>query len=260
MPPTNPMPRQRRIWSRDELLLVFRLYCNTPFGRLHRNNPDIIRIAQLIDRTPSAVAMKAVNFASLDPIHQERGVVGLSNASADDTRLWRDFQENPEEIAAIAERVYAEAGKRLTMSKDNDISIPDGPSETTRFIRTRRVQSFFRMAVLVSYGSRCALSGIALPELLNASHIIPWKINKERRADPTNGLALNVLFDRAFDRGLITFDEKCRTVLSGRLRRDDATPFQKEVFLRFEGQPLRSPTRFAPDPAAMRYHREHIFF
>ena len=52
-----------------------------------------------------------------------------------------------------------------------------------------------------------------VPELLNASHIIPWSKDIARRADPCNGIALNALYDRAFDRGLITFDESFRQVL-----------------------------------------------
>ena len=51
----------------DELLLTLHLYCRTPFGKLHQTNPEIIKLAQIIGRTPSAVAMKACNFASLDP-------------------------------------------------------------------------------------------------------------------------------------------------------------------------------------------------
>ena len=71
-------------WTRDELLLAFNLYCRTPFGRLHRNNRDIIELASIIRRTPSAVAMKLVNFASLDPVHQRRNVHGLHNVSRSD--------------------------------------------------------------------------------------------------------------------------------------------------------------------------------
>lgn len=54
-------------WQEDELLLTLHLYCRTPFGKLHKTNPDIIQLANTIGRSPSAVALKAVNFASLDP-------------------------------------------------------------------------------------------------------------------------------------------------------------------------------------------------
>jgi len=126
-------------------------------------------------------------------------------------------------------------------------------------VRTRRVQAFFRDAVLVSYDNRCALSELAVPELLNASHIIPWRANLERRADPRNGIALNALYDRAFDRGLITFDASLQVVLSQRLRDAERTPFHQYALLGLEGRKLRLPKRFAPDREAVRYHRERVF-
>lgn len=72
------------LWRREELILAFDLYCRLAFGKMHRNNPAVIELADLIGRTPSAVAMKLVNFASLDEAHQSRGVKGLSNASSAD--------------------------------------------------------------------------------------------------------------------------------------------------------------------------------
>lgn len=57
------MQRPAKLWTRDELLIAFNLYCRTPFGRLHRGNPDIIAMAELLGRTPSSVSMKLCNFA-----------------------------------------------------------------------------------------------------------------------------------------------------------------------------------------------------
>lgn len=54
-------------WTRAQLKLAFYWYCQLEFGKLHSRNRDIIELAQLIGRTPGAVAMKLVNFASLDP-------------------------------------------------------------------------------------------------------------------------------------------------------------------------------------------------
>ena len=54
-------------WTSEQLKLAFAFYCHTPFGKLDRKNPQIIELAKLIGRTPSALAMKLVNFASLDP-------------------------------------------------------------------------------------------------------------------------------------------------------------------------------------------------
>jgi putative restriction endonuclease len=250
---------KRVLWSPDELLVAFRLYCRTPFGKLHRLNPEIIELARELGRTPSAVAMKACNFASLDPAQRARNIEALGNVSRADRALWDDFHANPEAVAADAEAAHARLTGREAPPSEAELDLPEGPTEISRNVRTRRVQAFFRDAVLVSYQNRCALSDIALPELLNASHIIPWKADTRRRADPHNGLALNALYDRAFDRGLITFDESFRTVLSSRLRVGHAPPLHRQALLRLEGRKLRRPTRFAPDPAAMAYHRENVF-
>ena len=81
----------------------------------------------------------------------------------------------------------------------------------------------------------------------------------ERRADPRNGLLLNALYDRAFDRGLITFDESLRLVVSRRLQTDFPPVLQRQSLLEMAGKSLRLPFRFAPDPKAMAYHRENVF-
>ena len=96
----------RRNWTRDETLIAFRLYCRTPFGKLHQTNPEIIDLSERLGRTPSAVGMKACNFASLDPKQRQRGIRPLSNTSTLDEQLWAEFQANPEAIAAEAEAAY----------------------------------------------------------------------------------------------------------------------------------------------------------
>jgi predicted restriction endonuclease len=244
---------------RHELLVVFRLYCCTPFGRLHQRNPEIIQLAQLLGRTPSAVAMKACNFASLDPIQKSRNISALGNVSRADRELWVSFEQNSEAVAADAEIAYKKLLGQGFEPEAMELELPGGPSEIERTVRRRRIQHFFRVAVLTGYEFRCALSDLAIPEMLNASHIIPWSANVERRADPRNGIALNTLYDRAFDRGFITFDESLRLVLSSQLKEGDLSEFQEQSFLRIEGKKLRLPYRFNPDLDAMSYHRENVF-
>ena len=60
-------------WTPEQLKLAFAFYCQTSFGKLHSKNPQIIELAKLIGRTPSALAMKLVNFASLDPSITDTG-------------------------------------------------------------------------------------------------------------------------------------------------------------------------------------------
>src|SRR5687768_10145206 len=98
----------QRNWQREELLLVLNLYCRLPFGQYHSRNSEIIKLAQLIDRTPGAVAMKLTNFASFDPYHQARGIKGLQNASQADRNLWNEFTSNWDNLAIESETIYAQ--------------------------------------------------------------------------------------------------------------------------------------------------------
>lgn len=246
------------LWTRDQLLLALRLYMRLPFGKLHRRNPEIIELAKQIGRTPNALAMKACNFANLDPALQARGIRGLANLSNSDREIWTEFSNNSEALAAESE----EAAERIAGVGElagTDFSSPDGPTEVDRTIRARRVQSFFRATILTTYDSRCALSGISHTELLTASHIIPWSKSIERRADPRNGLCLNALLDRAFDRGLFSFDDNFHVIVSHRLRNSLTDARLLCSLDQIEGVALQIPARFPPDPEAIRFHRSTIF-
>jgi len=76
----------KNLWTELELLEVLKLYCRTPFGRLHRGNPDIITLAVQLGRTPSAIALKAVNFANLDDHVRQAGVISGWSPRLDSSR------------------------------------------------------------------------------------------------------------------------------------------------------------------------------
>ena len=126
-------------------------------------------------------------------------------------------------------------------------------------MRVRLVQQFFRQSVLSSYDFACTICQLALPRLLNASHIIPWSVSVDRRADPSNGLSLCALHDRAFDRGLIAIDEDYRVSVSNEARTDDPPELHRVALLAIDGRPIHMPERFTPDPEALAYHRENVF-
>ena len=58
---------ERRLWTREEEIIVFNLYCKIPFKTSSKSRPDVIRIARIIGRSPSAVNMKIGNFGRFDP-------------------------------------------------------------------------------------------------------------------------------------------------------------------------------------------------
>jgi hypothetical protein len=79
-------------------------------------------------------------------------------------------------------------------------------TEAERLIVARVGQDLFRQGLLDYWEGRCAVTGLAIPELLRASHIKPWAdctIDAER-LDVFNGLLLAPHLDAAFDRGFIT--------------------------------------------------------
>ena len=103
----------RRRWTRQELLVAFGLYCRMPFGKLHKQNPEIIKIAGLIGRTPSALAMKLTNIASLDPEITATGRKGLTGASAADRAMWQEMKSGWEKVASHIVPWHIDSANRL---------------------------------------------------------------------------------------------------------------------------------------------------
>jgi putative restriction endonuclease len=250
---------ERRPWSHDELVKVLALYCQLPFGKMHARNPAVVVLASAIDRTPSAVALKLVNFASLDPELRERGVGGMPNVSQADRQVWAEFYGRWDALADASVVDVVETVQPLPPTREIERLPPSGPTEVTREAKMRRGQSFFRGAVMAAHDWKCCVTGITALELLRASHIIPWAENPELRLDPRNGLCLNALHDAAFDRGLITFSSNFELCLSARLKDEVPGTVFKEMFKSRCGAPIAMPERFTPTFEMMEFHRNRVF-
>jgi putative restriction endonuclease len=246
-------------WTREQALACFNLYCRIPFGKLHSRNPEIIAFADAVGRTPSAVAMKLVNFASLDPAHKKRNVKGLANVSSLDRAIWEEFETAPNNVAEQSEEEFNRLSIPVQEPVEQELKLPEGPTEKQLTRPMRLVQSFFSRSVLASYAYKCSFCSLELRPLLNASHIIPWKVSVELRADPRNGFCLCVLHDRAFDRGLMTVDADSRLLISKRLKKTNPVPVHRVGLLELEGQRINLPGRFLPDAKCLEYHRESVF-
>ena len=134
----------------------------------------------------------------------------------------------------------------------------DVASETKR----RKGQDYFRRMILTNYDCRCALTGIDIPELLLASHIIPWrdKSHKEERLNPCNGICLSALYDKAFDKGLITFSPDDYTVcISSALREYETKEYYDRHFGCIIERKITLPAEYLPDREFLAYHRDFIF-
>jgi putative restriction endonuclease len=248
-------------WTREELILVFNLYCKIPFGTIHIRNPQIITLAKILRRTPSAVSWKLANFARLDPSLQGRNIAGASHGSKLDVEVWDEFNNNWEKLSFESEKLLAEkTGKRIeAITNIEFFDLPKVGKEREAFVKIRVNQSFFRKAVLAAYDFKCCITGLGIPELLNASHIVPWSKDEVNRVNPRNGLCLNAIHDRAFDRGLLTITSEFKIKISKSIKRNDADGAIQDFLLRYDGFEIKMPTRFLPDTDFLKYHNKNVF-
>ncbi len=248
----------RRDWTREELIVAFNLYCKIPFGRIHIRNPAVIELANAIGRTPSAVSWKLANFARLDPALQKRNVVGAQHGAQAEVGVWNEFSNDWERLTFESERLLNQITGRVAKSVEEAREFPEGRSREA-LIRTRVNQGFFRSAVLAAYGARCCITGLSIPQLLTASHIVPWSVDVRNRTNPRNGLCLNAIHDRAFDCGLLTVTPDLKVNISPKVRTSAADVAAREFLRRFDGASIRQPRRFVPSADFLRYHNEKIF-
>jgi putative restriction endonuclease len=252
------MKNRRQNWTRDELIIAFNYYCKTPFGRFHNRNPEIISLARLLGRTPSALAWKLSNFARLDPSLQHRGVSGATHGAKADIHIWEEFRHDWEALAYESEQLMAQL-RGMSVEKASGIQETDLPregKEREAIVRVRVNQRFFRNTILSAYDNACCITGLAVPELLVASHISRWADDVANRMNPSNGLCLNALHDQAFEKHLLTIDGDNKVCFANRLLKSQKSDDSLRWLVQFEGVVLRQPNKFIPDPALLAKHRQ----
>jgi len=247
----------RNNWTRDEHIIAFNLYCQIPFGTIHIRNPKVIELARLLGRSIGSVSRKLANFARLDPTQQQRGIRGLPHGAKGEEEVWREFAEHPEELAFESLRLVAErVGKSVEQVAGVETEdLPPAGVEREAIVRLRVNQSFFRARVLSAYNFRCCVTGLAITPLLVASHIVPWSEDAENRLNPRNGLCLNALHDRAFDRGLMWVEDGFIIRFSSALKgTNDDSRLTVAWMTSFESNRLLLPKNFSPDASLLRRH------
>lgn len=256
-------------WTREELLVTLNLYHKLTFGQMHARHPAIMALAKKLGRGANSLAMKLSNLASLDPALQMRGIRGLSGASALDRSIWTEFHANLEEAVPESEEAFrklfdADDSSAVEVTPRDGVLLrkgpPTGPTESQSTVKVRRGQEYFRQAVLNNFSGRCGVTGLAVRELLIASHILPWGKHEAERLNVRNGLCLSRLHDAAFDIGLITFDKNLRLRLSPRLKLAVEQRAVAESFAAYEGLALQmDKDAILPDEAFLAVHRTTIF-
>lgn len=245
-------------WARQELIVAFNLYCQLPFGKIHSRNPIIMEVAKQLNRTPSSLAMKMLNFASLDPMIINSGRHGLGNASNADRVVWQEFHQDWERLA-LESQLFLKTAKIITPKELQKIEPADFSGGTKEsVVQVRLKQSFFRQTILSSYQGRCCMTGLADQRLLVPSHIVPWSKDKANRLNPSNGLCLSALHDKAFDQGLITVLPDWKIKVSKYLY-ETKNEFCRMALVSLGGKRIELPEKFLPTEEFLAYHNKNIF-
>ena len=247
-------------WTKEQTIVALNLYCKIPFNRVTSTHPEIIKIAKVIGRSTNSLKMKIGNFGSFDPELKKRGIVGLSNASKLDKEVWIQFNSDWESLAFESEKLIADFSN-ISLEQSVDLEMADLPQgkERDSLIKARVNQTFFRSAILSSYNSTCCITGLSVPTLLVASHIIPWSINSHSRLNPRNGLCLNSIHDKAFDKGLITITTDYEIKISKYLQDLSSETAVNDLFLKYDNQQINLPDKFLPAKEFLDFHSVNIF-
>ncbi len=246
-------------WTEEELIIAFNLYFKLPFGQFYHNNRKIIDLSKILGRTPSAVSLKLSNFARLDPIHQKRGISGMSHGSKLEQVIWDKFNDNWEELAYESELLLAKSTGKKEIDIIKDIENLPAGREREATVKVRINQNFFRSMILANYRSRCAICSMPETRLLIAAHIVPWAEDPTQRMNPKNGICMCVLHEKAFDTGLIAISDDYSLLLSKSIKKYYNEPAVQCGFIAYDGQAIIAPDKFQPEKRFIRIHRKNTF-
>jgi hypothetical protein len=140
------------------------------------------------------------------------------------------LEADPDEVEAFRDQIERDS-----------FEVPD----STATVKTRgSAQKAFADEVKSNYGFRCAITGIKTKDFLVAAHIVPWSKDQSIRLDPTNGICLSLILDRAFEKGyLLIEDDHTIRIDSARIGDDHSLRSQLEPY---DGRKLNAPTEGGP--------------
>lgn len=186
----------------------------------------------------------------------------MTHASKMNKTVWAECSSAGDELVEEATEVFLnhfdfEEPLSDDLKETIGFDLPEG-KEREVIVSMRVNQGFFRNTLLANYNSRYCLTGLSNKALLVASHIKPWKASdpKTERLAPDNGLLLNALHDKAFDRGLITITKDLKIAVSGVIGHETA---EDDYFWRYSGEPIALPKRFTPRAEFIEYHNDMVF-
>lgn len=255
-------------YTEDESILALEIYMELPRKEIKASNPRIIGLSRFLienghPRNAISVKMKVENFKACDPLYPG---ITLTHYSEMDQQLWQRFSANGfVGLADAAEQARQRISSgRVTENSDYYLSEPDlGGLDPKAMKKVRVNQDIFQARVFEVYDSRCCITGMHHPSMLEACPIIPWSRlsdNSPERLDPRNGLCLNPIHHRAFDEGLFTIDEKYRIELSYKLGELEDREVLDTFYYPYEGKSIVAVNaEFLPLQDYLDYHRHYVF-
>ena len=246
-------------WTREDVIIAYALYCVIPFSKVNNSNQTIKDAAAIMERSPASLKMRICNLAALDPDFLATGRTGLASVANLDREVYAEFSSDWQRLSSTAEELLG-----LPIF---DIAEPiyNGPDRRRRKtyaeISDKQARRFFRKSVIAAYEGRCCISGMAIPQMLIASHIKPYAVSdiQTERANPANGLLLNAFYDRAFDQGLMTVLPDLTILISNQVKEVYTDERTREWLYAIEGTKIKRPARFAPNRDLLAYHNEYVF-
>jgi putative restriction endonuclease len=124
-----------------------------------------------------------------------------------------------------------------------------------RSVKARLNQNVYRRMMIDIYSGSCCITGMNIPEVNRASHIISWADDPSKRLDPSNGLYLSATYDAAFDKHLISLDDDYRIILSSEIKDHYKNESVADYFVKKEGCKINLPSSYQPNKKYLAKHR-----
>jgi len=169
---------------------------------------------------------------------------------------YQTFEPQEIEANAIVDKMSDGKATSAALIKHFDIA-KEGRDQISK-TKVRIGQAYYRKMIVSIYGGKCCITGLDVPKLLRASHIIAWADDKENRMNPSNGLCLSGTYDLAFDQHLISFDENYRMVVGKEIREHFTNAVARDYFEKFAGKKITLPSKFLPGQDFLQKHRESL--
>ena len=181
---------------------------------------------------------------------------GFCSAAMKHLQRYQTFEPQEIEANAIADRLSD--GKDVSAQLLDHFDITKEGTDQVGKTKVRVGQAYYRKMIVSLYGGKCCVTGLDVPKLLRASHIIRWADDKENRMNPENGLCLSGTYDLAFDQHLISFDEDFRMIVGSEISDHFTNAVTCNYFKKFIGKKIAMPSKFLPSQEFLQVHREQM--